>query len=113
MSEQNIEEQVLAFFRDELSLPLDDDFKPVTLEMDTVLQDYAEPDEFPYAIEKYDEAFGVDVSAINMAHYYPWENLPRLTRWFKAKREEVEKTRKPLTVKMFAESAKAGRWLYD
>ncbi|HBW1064579.1 TPA: DUF1493 family protein, partial [Klebsiella pneumoniae] len=23
------------------------------------------------------------------------------------------KTRKPLTIKMFAESAKAGKWLYD
>ncbi|HCB9328373.1 DUF1493 family protein, partial [Klebsiella pneumoniae] len=29
------------------------------------------------------------------------------------KREDVEKTRKPLTIKMFAESAKAGKWLYD
>ncbi|HHG7337129.1 DUF1493 family protein, partial [Klebsiella pneumoniae] len=28
-------------------------------------------------------------------------------------REDVEKTRKPLTIKMFAESAKAGKWLYD
>ncbi|MCV4713986.1 DUF1493 family protein, partial [Escherichia coli] len=26
---------------------------------------------------------------------------------------DVEKTRKPLTIKMFAESAKAGKWLYD
>ncbi|MFH3733530.1 DUF1493 family protein, partial [Acinetobacter baumannii] len=34
-------------------------------------------------------------------------------RWFKEKREDVEKTRKPLTIKMFAESAKAGKWLYD
>ncbi|RIU99572.1 DUF1493 family protein [Klebsiella pneumoniae] len=29
------------------------------------------------------------------------------------KREDVEKMRKPLTIKMFAESAKAGKWLYD
>lgn len=113
MSEQSIEDNVLAFFRDELSVPLASNFKPVQLEMDTVLQDYAEPDEFPYAIEKYDQVFGVDVSAIDMKHYYPWENLPRLTRWFKAKRSDVEQTRKPLTVRMFAESAKAGRWLYD
>ncbi|HBU0309811.1 TPA: DUF1493 family protein, partial [Klebsiella pneumoniae] len=45
--------------------------------------------------------------------YFPWENTPMLTRWFKVKREDVEKTRKPLTIKMFAESAKAGKWLYD
>ena len=35
-----------------------------------------------------------------------------LTRWFKVKREDVERTREPLTVKMFAESAEAGKWLY-
>ncbi|EAB4070464.1 DUF1493 family protein, partial [Salmonella enterica subsp. enterica serovar Alachua] len=25
----------------------------------------------------------------------------------------VERTRKPLTIRMFSESAKAGKWLYD
>ncbi|EDF5043527.1 DUF1493 family protein, partial [Salmonella enterica] len=29
------------------------------------------------------------------------------------KREDVERTRTPLTIRMFSESAKAGRWLYD
>ncbi|EAB0081520.1 DUF1493 family protein, partial [Salmonella enterica] len=27
--------------------------------------------------------------------------------------EDVERTRKPLTIRMFSESAKAGKWLYD
>ncbi|EAM9227001.1 DUF1493 family protein, partial [Salmonella enterica] len=26
---------------------------------------------------------------------------------------DVERTRKPLTIRMFSESAKAGKWLYD
>lgn len=113
MNEQGIEEQVLAFFRDELSTLMSDDWKEVPLEFDTLLQDYAEGDEFSYAVEDYDKRFSVDVSKINWVHYFPWENLPFLTRWFKAKRKEVVKTRKPLTVRMFAESAKAGKWLYD
>ncbi|EAN6749961.1 DUF1493 family protein, partial [Salmonella enterica] len=29
------------------------------------------------------------------------------------KREDVERTRTPLTIRMFSESAKAGKWLYD
>ncbi|EAV4423979.1 DUF1493 family protein, partial [Salmonella enterica] len=28
-------------------------------------------------------------------------------------REDVERTRTPLTIRMFSESAKAGKWLYD
>ncbi|EAP4846355.1 DUF1493 family protein, partial [Salmonella enterica subsp. enterica serovar Anatum] len=27
--------------------------------------------------------------------------------------EDVERTRTPLTIRMFSESAKAGKWLYD
>ncbi|EIY0357361.1 DUF1493 family protein, partial [Escherichia coli] len=41
------------------------------------------------------------------------ESAPLLQRWFKLKREEVETTRLPLTVRMFAESAEAGKWLYQ
>ncbi|WP_428943514.1 DUF1493 family protein [Pantoea sp. FN060301] len=113
MNEISIEEQVLSFFRDELSIVMSDDWKEIPLELDTLLQDYAEGDEFPYAVEDYGKRFDVDVSDIHWRHYFPWENLPLLTRWFKTKRKEVEKTRKPLTVRMFAESAKAGRWIYD
>lgn len=32
-------------------------------------------------------------------------------KWFT--RESLRQVYKPLTVRMFAESAKAGRWLYD
>ncbi|AVJ17382.1 DUF1493 family protein [Serratia sp. JUb9] len=107
------EQEVLDFFRDELSVPLTWTMKMVPLELDTMLQDYAVGDEFFYAIEDYAEKFDVDVSSIDMRYYYPWENLSRWERWTKYQKADVEKTRKPLTVRMFAESAKAGRWLYD
>jgi hypothetical protein len=106
-------EEVLEFFRNELSTPVTWKGKIEQLELDTLLQDYAEGDEFPYAIEDYAEKFGVDVSVIDMTHYYPWENLSLWDRWFKCKKNEIDKGRKPLTIRMFAESAKAGKWLYD
>lgn len=107
------EQDVLAFFHSELSVPLTWKLKAIPLELDTLLQDYAAGDEFFYAIADYAEKFGVDVSVIEMRHYSPWENLSRWERWTKYKKADIEKSRKPLTVRMFAESAKAGRWLYD
>ncbi len=85
--------------------------KEIPLGLDDVLQEYAEADDLVIAINKYDEHFKVDVSAMNLDNYYPW-NIPWFFRkWFTKK--PVVQTSKPLTVRMFAESAKAGRWLFD
>ncbi|MBU9821922.1 DUF1493 family protein, partial [Rahnella sp. BCC 1045] len=43
--------------------------------------------------------------------YYPWEMEWFFRSWFTKK--PLVQTKKPLTVKMFAESARAGKWLYD
>ncbi|EJY8378480.1 DUF1493 family protein, partial [Cronobacter sakazakii] len=43
----------------------------------------------------------------------PWEYKSCLQRWFKLNKKEVELTRRPLTIRMFAASAQAGKWLYD
>ncbi|QKJ86192.1 DUF1493 family protein [Paramixta manurensis] len=109
------DEEVLAFFRHELSLPVTWRGEKIHLEMDTLLQDYSSGDELPYAVEDYGDKFGVDISKIDMHYYFPWENTPFSKRMFKSRkcRDEIIATRKPLTVRMFAESAKAGHWLYD
>lgn len=103
--------EVLAFFRGELSLMTTLAMKPIPVEMDTPLQGYAPADELGDAIEKYDEVFGVDVSKLDMDHYYPWKIEWFFRKWFT--HMPVKQTKRPLTVRMFAESAKAGRWLYD
>ncbi|WP_037041064.1 DUF1493 family protein [Rahnella aquatilis] len=109
-----MEEKVLLMFREEIPGYYDFDLKrEVPLEFDTELQDFAPGDDFVCALEVYEKTFKVDLSVVNWSFYFPWENLPFFTRWFKVKRKDVEKTRKPLTVRMFAESAKAGKWLYD
>ncbi len=109
------ETEVLEFFREELSIPVSWKTGRIPLEMDTVLQDYAELDELPYAIDDYSEKFSVDISAMNIQAYYPSIDASLFSRLFKSRQinDEMKRLRKPLTIKMFAESAKAGKWLYD
>lgn len=109
------DEEVLKFFRNELSIPVTWRFKPVPLEFDTHLQDYSSPDELPYVIEDFGKKFGVDVSAIDMLHYCPIIKISFIRRLMKGRKlyDEYIKRRPNFTVRMFAESAKAGRWLYD
>lgn len=110
-----MENDVLEFFREELSVPLTWKCKKIPLEMDTVLQDYAELDELPYAIDDYSSRFNVDISSMNVESYYPIVKKSFLTRLLnrRAIDDEIMQMRKPLTVRMFAESAKAGKWIYD
>lgn len=105
------DKQVLTFFRDALSPRVTWLFKPIPVELDTPLQSYAEWDELPCAIEDFRIKFSVDTSVINFDHYYPWENETTLRKIFK-RRARLTQTRS-LTIRMFAESARAGKWLFD
>ena len=107
-----IQDEVLAMFREEIPGYLDKHWKEIPLEFDSDLFD-SPGDDFEDAINKYQEIFKVGLSVVEWSCYFPWENTPLFTRWFKAKKADVEKKRKPLTVRMFAESAAAGRWLYN
>lgn len=103
----SIQDDVLRLFREEIPGYLDENWKEVPLELDSDL--FGAPgDDLYWALDRYEKEFKVDLSCVNWKPYYPWHNLPLFTRWFKANREEVEATRIPLTVRMFAESAEAG-----
>jgi hypothetical protein len=108
----SIQDDVLKLFREEIPGYLDENWKEVPLELDLELFDVP-GDDLHSALTRYEKEFKVDLSCVNWKPYYPWHNLPLFTRWFKAKREEVEGTRLPLTVRMFAESAVAGKWLFE
>ncbi|MFE8100424.1 DUF1493 family protein [Brenneria goodwinii] len=106
-----MDEDVLIFFRNELPIL---GFLPTeknAVGMDDILQEYTEPDDLMPAIDKYSHVFGIDVSQINMDSYYPWKTAWFFRKWLNKK--PLKQTNKPLTIRMFAESAKAGRWLYD
>lgn len=108
----SIQEDVLTLFRDEISRELDSNGKEILLELDSDLYD-APGDDLHSALDRFEKEFRVDLSDVDWSRYFPWENTPLLTRWFKGKRDEVQQTRLALTVRMFAESAEAGKWLYD
>ncbi|CNI04334.1 putative phage-associated acyl carrier protein [Yersinia thracica] len=105
------DQEILDFFRHELPLMTTLTLKPIPIEMDTILQAYAEEDDLYYAVEKYNKLFGVDISNLDMNNYYPWDIQWFFRKWFT--KTPIKQTKKPLTVQMFSESAKAGRWLYD
>ena len=112
MLANEIETRVLALFNDEISLELDQNWNEILLDMDYDLFD-APGDDLFSALKRYEKEFNVNISCIDWHRYFPWENTPGVKRWFTLKRKDVEATRVPLTVRMFAESAKAGKCLYD
>lgn len=103
--------EVLQFFRDELPVMGTLSGKMIPLQIDDALQSYTEFDDLYLAIDKFAAKFDIDTSVINFNSYYPWKIEWFFRKWFN--KEPVKQISKPLTVQMFAESAKAGRWLYD
>jgi len=104
-------EEVLTFFRNKLPEQATLMFKPIPLQMDDILQEYCDSDDIIYAINDAVEHFNIDSSGLNLDNYFPWYTESFFRRWFTKK--PPQQISKPLTVRMFAESAKAGRWLYD
>lgn len=107
-----IKDEVLILFREEIPGYLDIHWNEIPIELDSDLFDYPR-DDLDDAIKKYQEIFNIDLSGLDWSKYFPWEYTPLFQRWFKFKREDIEATRLPFTVRMFAESAVAGKWLYE
>jgi len=102
--------EVLEFFRDDLPRMGTLKGKMIPLQLDDALQAYTEFDDLFLTIDKYSKKYEVDVSVIDYSAYYPWEIEWFFRKWFTKK--PIRQTAEPLTVKMFAESARAGKWLY-
>jgi hypothetical protein len=102
----NSEADVLKFFRD--NLPEQGTFtgKRIPLGIDDVLQDYTDLDDIIYAIERFESI----VSKLTLKIISPGLK-PGFRKWFT--KEPVKQISKPLTVRMFAEAVKAGKWIHD
>ncbi|KEA53413.1 hypothetical protein DT73_08625 [Mangrovibacter sp. MFB070] len=105
------EQEVLEFFREQLPVLGTFTGKLIPLQLDDILQEYSEADDLAFCMDKYSDKFNVDLSMMTYNVYYPWFKIWFFRKWFTSK--PVEQISKPLTVRMFAESAKAGKWLYD
>ena len=105
------EDEVLHFFREELSVLATWYLKMIPLESNTILQAYCEEFELFETIEKFADIYHVDISTMNWDNYYPWRVEWFFRKWFTHK--PIKQNKKPLTVKMFADSVNTGKWLYD
>ncbi|WP_380178058.1 DUF1493 family protein [Kalamiella sp. sgz302252] len=105
------EQEILELFRKKLPEQATLTFKSISLKMDDVLQEYCDSDDLIYAINEIVDCINIDASSLNLDNYFPWHSAWFFRKWFTNK--PVRQISKPLTVKMFVESAKAGRWLYD
>lgn len=104
------EERVLNFFSQQLPRVTRLGIKSVTLRADDILQEYAAREVLVEAIANYAEHFKVDITAMEVDNYFPWTIRGCFRKWLRRDTPPVAKT--PLTVRMFANSARAGRWLY-
>ena len=102
------ETDVLEFFRDNLPEQGTLTGKRIPLNLDDVLQDYTDLDDIMYAIDQFEKKYLIEVKTAN---YFPWMQTWFFRKWFT--KNSVTQISKPLTVRMFAEAVRAGKWIHD
>ncbi|GLR08497.1 hypothetical protein COO59_18760 [Mixta theicola] len=101
-----LENDVRQFIEKELPVVTTFFLKKVVIGEDEPLQELHEWDDVGDMAEAYFQYFNVNADKFSLRNYYPWE-----TSFFKRENQNLGKS--VLTIRMFIESAKAGRWLYD
>ena len=72
---------------------------------DDILQEQYEADDIAEMAKKFFDDFDVQPAGFNLAAYFPWKTSSLFSR------APVKQNKEPLTISMFIESARAGRWL--
>lgn len=101
-----LENNVRQFIEKELPVVTTLFLKKVVIGDDEPLQELHEWDDVGDMAEAYFTYFDVKPDKFSLQNYYPWK-----TSFFQRKKHNLDKS--PLTIRMFIESARAGRWLYD
>lgn len=101
------DKEIAAVILKELPLVTTMAFRKVEVDQHSALQKTFEADDIEQMAEVVFGQYGTDGSSFNLHHYYPWK-----TKGFFS-RIAPEEDKKALTVSMFVESVKAGKWLYD
>ncbi|WP_241581387.1 DUF1493 family protein [Rosenbergiella nectarea] len=82
-------------------------FKKINISDDEALQDTFESEDLAALVNDLSSELNIDCENFNMLRYFPWKTKS-VFNWYP---DNAGKT--PLSLRMFVESAKAGRWLYD
>ncbi|MGC0795286.1 DUF1493 family protein [Pantoea agglomerans] len=80
--------------------------KKIEIGDDDVLQELFEAEDIAEVSEKFFRDFNVQPAGFTLATYFPWKTRSFFTR------APVKQDKAPLTIRMFIESAVAGRWLF-
>ncbi|AHM73534.1 DUF1493 family protein [Yersinia hibernica] len=107
VTQTDVELLVIDFLKKEHSLIATIIFKRILVEVDSVLLSNFGFEDISDATATCLKAFNVNYDNFYWSNYFPWKEKG----FFSFKEPVQDKT--PLTIKMFTESAKAGRWLYD
>ncbi|WP_369788803.1 DUF1493 family protein [Rouxiella sp. WC2420] len=82
-------------------------FKKVIISDDEILQETFESEDIAALVEDLSAELNVDCKHFDLLRYYPWKTKSTFNK------EPDNTTKKPLSLKMFIESAKVRRWLYN
>lgn len=106
MSNSKTDEQYRAFILDNLPR-VTTLFKTVDISDDEALQETFEREDISDLIDALSTKLSVNSEKFHMDNHFPWKRKSFFTK----KNNNVGK--EPLTLRMFIDSAKAGRWLYN
>jgi hypothetical protein len=103
---QVIDDEVREFVKQELPLVTTLFLKVVEISDNSSLQGVYEPEDIAEMMEKYFQWFDVTPDSFSLHNYFPWEKKSIFSG------NPVNAGKKPLTISMLIESAKAGCWIY-
>ncbi|WP_261644386.1 DUF1493 family protein [Erwinia mallotivora] len=95
------------FIRRELPLVTTFLLKKIEINDGDILQELYEADDIAEMSEKFFREFNVQSAGFNLDAYFPWKSPSFFSR------HPVNRGKKPLTIRMFIESADAGCWLFE
>ncbi|ELP25803.1 hypothetical protein F385_25 [Pantoea agglomerans 299R] len=80
--------------------------KKIEVGDDDILQEQFEADDIAEMAKNFFNDFDVQPAGFNLVAYFPWKSSSLFSR------KNVKQDKEPLTIRMFIESARAGRWLF-
>lgn len=106
MTNLSFDDLVRQFIKNKLPL-VTTLFRKVEIDDSATLQEFFEADDIAEMTEKFFSHFNVEPARFSLSQYYPWKTRSLLSR----KRQSEDQ--KALTIAMYIESARAGKWLFD
>ncbi|WP_261414844.1 DUF1493 family protein [Serratia quinivorans] len=80
--------------------------KRVGIDDDAVLQELFEVEDVAEMVDAFFHHFHIPPEGFSIDSYYPWQGKSTFLC------KKITQSKSPLTIRMFIESARAGRWLY-